>query len=177
MSKKDNIFLIGPMGVGKTTIGKKLAKRLDKTFIDSDREIERRTGATINLIFDVEGEAGFRARESRALEELSTRSDIVLATGGGIILAGENRTLLQERGIVIYLAGSPELLLKRTAYDNSRPLLAHGDRLVTIKSLLAERQPIYSALADREIRVDKLSSKRIINQICDYVEQYAQDNR
>ena len=170
MSKKDNIFLTGPMGVGKTTIGKRLAKRLGINFFDSDSEIEKRTGATINLIFDVEGEQGFRDRESKVIDELTSNDGIVLATGGGVVLSSSNREMLSQRGIVIYLAASPELLMKRTAYDNSRPLLDTDDRLGKINSLLQLREPLYSEIADLIINVDNMSAKQIINQINKYIE-------
>lgn len=169
MSKTDNIFLIGPMGVGKSTIGRKLARKLAKKYIDSDREIEKRTGAAIPLIFDLEGEKGFRERESRLIEELSALNDIVLATGGGAVLAGRNRDILVSRGTVIFLDGSPELLMKRTAHDHNRPLLETGDRLVRIKSLLSERHPLYTEIADMTLTVDKLSVKQIIERISDFI--------
>lgn len=169
MSKTDNIFLVGPMGVGKSTIGKKLAKKLGKKFIDSDKEIEKKTGAAIHLIFDVEGEQGFREREYKLIEEVTHESNIVLATGGGAVLAESNRVILKERGIVIYLAGSPELLMKRTAHDHNRPLLENRDRLGTIKSLLNERQSLYTSVADLTLTIDKLSVKQILELVSDYL--------
>ncbi len=176
MPKTNNIFLIGPMGVGKTTIGKRLAKKLDKQFIDSDKEIEKRTGATINLIFDVEGEAGFRDRESKLIDELTRKDGIVLATGGGAILSRLNREIMSERGIVIYLTASSELLMKRTSYDSSRPLLETDDRLGKIKSLLKERGPIYSEVADITLIVDKIPAKQVINQLSEYINEFEKDN-
>jgi shikimate kinase len=167
--KADNIFLVGPMGVGKTTIGRRLAKKLDKKFIDSDKEIEKRTGASISLIFDVEGERGFRDRESRLLEELTAEDGIVLATGGGAVLAESNRNILSARGIVIYLTASPELLMKRTAHDHNRPLLMTGNRLATIRQLLDERDSVYRAVADLCLNIDKLSVKEIIDQVSTYL--------
>jgi shikimate kinase len=154
-SKRDNIYLIGPMGAGKTTIGKKLAKKLGKRFFDSDREIEKTTGATINLIFDVEGEAGFREWESKTLE----------------ILSEANRELLKKNGIVIYLEAAPELIVKRTEYDNNRPLLATKNKLKTITELLNVREPIYDKTADYKINVDKKSTSRIINEISELLEE------
>ncbi len=171
MSKKDNIYLIGPMGAGKTTIGKKLAKKLGKRFFDSDREIEKTTGATINLIFDLEGELGFREWESRAVEMLIAEDNVVLATGGGAILSETNRKHLSENGIVIYLEASPELIVKRTAYDNNRPLLATKNKLKTITELLKVRKPIYDEAADYKINVDKKTANRIINEICTLIEE------
>ncbi len=169
MSKTDNIFLVGPMGVGKSTIGKKLAKKLDKRFIDSDKEIEKRTGAAIPLIFDVEGERGFRERESKLIDELTLEDGIVLATGGGAVLAKLNRDILSSRGVVVYLAATPELLMKRTAHDHTRPLLQTKDRLGKIRSLLNERQPFYAEIADMNLTVDKLSVKQIIECISEFL--------
>jgi len=169
VTKTDNIFLIGPMGVGKTTIGKRLARRLDKKFVDSDREIEKRTGASINLIFDVEGEQGFRDRESRLIDELTSDRGIVLATGGGAILADTNRKILKDRGIVVYLAATPELLLKRTAYDQNRPLLNTDDKPGRIKSLLSERTPLYAAIADISVTVDRMTIRQVLDEITDYI--------
>lgn len=168
MSKTDNIFLVGPMGVGKSTIGKKLAKKLDKKFFDSDKEIEKRTGAAIPLIFDVEGELGFRERESKLIDELTLEDGIVLATGGGAVLTKVNRDILRNRGIVVYLAATPELLMKRTAHDHNRPLLQTNDRLGRIRSLLNEREPFYAEIADMNLTVDKLSVKQIIECISDF---------
>ena len=171
MSRTDNIFLVGPMGVGKSTIGKKLAKKLGMRFIDSDREIEKRTGAAIPLIFDVEGEQGFRDRESRLIDDLSQECGIVLATGGGAVLARANRDILAERGFVVYLCGSPELLMKRTAHDHSRPLLETTDRLGKIRLLLKERQSYYDEVADMTLVVDKLSVRQIIDRISDFIKE------
>ncbi len=170
-SKRDNIYLIGPMGAGKTTIGKKLAKKLGKRFFDSDREIEKTTGATINLIFDVEGEAGFREWESKTLEILIAEDNVVLATGGGAVLSEANRELLKKNGIVIYLEVAPELIVKRTEYDNNRPLLATKNKLKTITELLNVREPIYDKTADYKINVDKKSTSRIINEISELLEE------
>ena len=123
MGKKDNIFLVGLMGAGKTTVGKLLARQLGKTFIDSDHEIEARTGVKIPVIFEIEGEAGFRKREEAVIAELSSRSDIVLGTGGGAVLSARNREVLQSRGTVVYLRGSAEQLHERT-----RPCCKPGTR-------------------------------------------------
>jgi shikimate kinase len=171
MAKNDNVFLVGPMGVGKTTIGKKLARRLKKKFFDSDKEIEKRTGATINLIFDVEGEVGFRERESKVIDDLTMGNGIVMATGGGAVLYEANRQVLQERGVVIYLAASAELLRSRTAYDQNRPLLNTGDRLKKINILLKERGHFYSEVADKCLDVDDMTTKDIINEIVKYLDE------
>ena len=116
-----NIFLIGPMGAGKSTIGHCLAELLHKEFLDADHEIEARTGASIPLIFEIEGEAGFRKRETAVLDDLTQRNNIVLATGGGAVLAAENRRRLQKRGIVVYLQAPLDMLVKRTRHDRHRP--------------------------------------------------------
>ena len=162
----ENIFLTGPMGVGKTTIGKMLADRTGRIFIDSDTVIIEKTGAGIDLIFEIEGEEGFRKRESKVMEELTRLHGIVLATGGGAVLDKENRKYLAERGYVIYLKASAEQLLRRTARDNRRPLLQTTDRLGTIREILARRESIYEDLADWTINTDKQAAKQIVNRIC-----------
>jgi len=143
-----NIFLVGLMGAGKTSIGRLLARRLGKTFFDSDREIERATGVKIPVIFDIEGEAGFRARESRMIAELVQGGDIVLATGGGAILSAENRKLLSANGVVIYLRAAVPDLWNRTRHDRNRPLLRTAEPLATLERLYAERDPLYREIAD-----------------------------
>jgi shikimate kinase len=142
-----NIFLVGLMGAGKTTVGKLLARRLGKTFHDCDLEIERGTGVRIPVIFEIEGEAGFRARERRMLAELAARQNIVLATGGGAVLCEENRRLLRERGTVIYLRAAPHDLWQRTRHDRNRPLLQCADPLARLAALHAERDPLYREVA------------------------------
>src|SRR5688500_13299914 len=129
-----NLFLVGMMGAGKTTIGKALAKKLDRTFLDTDQEIVRRTGVAIPVIFDIEGEAGFRTRERAMLEELSKMESIVLATGGGIVLQEENRQTLRSFGTVIYLRASVDDLWRRTRHDRNRPLLQTNDPQETIRN-------------------------------------------
>lgn len=148
MSKSGNIFLVGLMGAGKTTIGKMLAKRLHKTFIDCDHELEARTGVRIPLIFELEGEAGFREREAALLEELTQREDIVLATGGGVILRPENRQALQRNGTVVYLNAKLEDLWLRTQHDKNRPLLQTADPKAKLTELYAQRDPLYREIAD-----------------------------
>ncbi len=143
-----SIFLVGPMGVGKTTIGRQLAEYLGYDFIDSDREIESRTGASIPWIFDVEGEAGFRQRETAVIDELTQRSSIVLATGGGAVIAPENRRHLGGRGLVVYLQADIEELLKRTAFDKNRPLLQTEDPRGKLQELIEQRDPWYREVAD-----------------------------
>ena len=143
-----NVFLVGMMGAGKTSMGKLLARRLDKTFLDSDHEIERATGVKVAVIFEIEGEAGFRARESRVLAELVLRRDIVLATGGGAVLSPENRRLLAENGVVIYLRAAPGDLWTRTRHDRNRPLLRTPDPRSRLEQIHAERDPLYREVAD-----------------------------
>ena len=143
-----NIFLVGLMGAGKTSIGRLLAKRLGKFFVDSDQEIERATGVKIPVIFEIEGEAGFRARESRMLAELVHGRDIVLATGGGAVLAPGNRRLLAENGTVIYLRAAVTDLWNRTRHDKNRPLLKTADPLRKLEELYTERDPLYREVAD-----------------------------
>lgn len=130
-----NIFLVGLMGAGKTTVGRALAKRLNKRFIDSDHEIEERTGATIPLIFEIEGEAAFRQREAEVIRDLTAQQDIVLATGGGAVLNAESRAYLKSRGTVIYLRASVNSIVQRTSHDKNRPLLQTGDPRKTIEEL------------------------------------------
>lgn len=142
-----NIFLVGMMGAGKTTVGKALARRLRRDFIDCDREIVERTGVPIATIFEIEGEAGFRRRESAVLAELARRSGAVVATGGGAVLAEENRRLMREHGTVVYIRVSLDHLHERTRRDNVRPLLATGDRRATLASLLESRDPLYRQAA------------------------------
>jgi shikimate kinase len=144
----ENIFLVGLMGAGKTSVGKLLAKRLGKTFHDCDHEIERATGVKVAVIFEIEGEAGFRARESRILSELALRSNIVLATGGGAVLSGANRAVLAAHGIVVYLRADAAELWSRTRHDRNRPLLKTPDPLAKLELLLAERDPLYREIAD-----------------------------
>jgi shikimate kinase len=143
-----SIFLVGLMGAGKTSVGKVLARRLGKAFYDCDHEIERATGVKVPVIFDIEGEAGFRARESRVLAELVTRTDIVLATGGGAVVSAANRKLLGEHGIVVYLRATPTDLWQRTRHDRNRPLLQTADPLARLTELYEERDPLYRAAAD-----------------------------
>ena len=149
MSKvNQNIFLIGPMGSGKTTIGKHLAKMLALDFYDCDHELELLTGASVSLIFDIEGEAGFRKRESRLLKQLSAKNGVLISTGGGVICSDENRRLLRSRGFVVYLETSIENQLKRLSQDKSRPLLQAEDRTQRLQDLARIRNPFYEDTAD-----------------------------
>jgi shikimate kinase len=148
MKPGQSIFLVGPMGVGKTTIGRQLAQLLGYEFVDSDREIEQRTGASIPWIFDMEGEEGFRRREQTMIEELTARRSIVLATGGGAVIKPENRDCLKQRGIVVYLKAELDELLARTRNDKNRPLLQTEDPRARLQALLAQREPWYLEIAD-----------------------------
>ena len=143
-----NIFLVGMMGAGKTTVGRELAKRLGRRFVDCDHAIEARTGVAIPVLFDIEGEEGFRRRESQELEELVREPDLVVATGGGIVLAEDNRRLLKDRGFVIYLDVAPDVLFERTRHDRNRPLLQVADPRGRIRELYRQREPLYREVAD-----------------------------
>jgi len=142
-----NIYLVGLMGAGKTSVGRILAKRLRKSFLDSDHEIEHRTGVRIPIIFEIEGEAGFRRREASVVQELVRLSEIVLATGGGAVLDPENRTALRSTGTVIYLRASPSELYMRTRHDRNRPLLRTSDPLGKLEDLHRVRDPLYRECA------------------------------
>lgn len=143
----NRIFLVGPMGAGKSTVGRRLARRLGYRFLDSDQALEARTGVDIPTIFDIEGEAGFRDREAVIIEELTREAEVVLATGGGAVLRPENRTCLAGRGVVVYLRADVATQLRRTARSN-RPLLQTADPEARLTALLAERDPLYRAIAD-----------------------------
>jgi shikimate kinase len=160
-----NIFLVGMPGAGKTTIGRALAKRLEMTFADSDKELMARTGVAIATIFEIEGEAGFRLRESAALAELVKRDQIVLATGGGTVLASENRRLLKENGTVIYLCATLEDLWQRTRRDVERPLLQTEDPRATLEPLLHTRDPLYREVAHLIVDTGTQSVARLTTDI------------
>jgi shikimate kinase len=157
--KSGNLILVGMMGSGKTTMGRSLARHLGKTFVDSDEEIIKRTGVTIPHVFDVEGEAGFRVRETTAIADIVQRDNIVLATGGGAVLAEQNRALLQLNGIVIYLKASVHDLWQRTRHDRNRPLLQTADPYAKLAELHHLRDPIYQEVADIVV----LSGKRSVH--------------
>jgi len=151
---KRNIFLVGLMGAGKTTIGRQLARNLGCEFFDSDHEIERRTGADIPWIFDIEGEQGFRERERAVIDDLSQRRGIILATGGGVVLDARNRRHLAARGLVVYLRASVKRLLLRTEKDRNRPLLQTADPGQRLQQLYDERDPLYREIADIIVDTD-----------------------
>ncbi len=165
MKATSNIFLVGPMGAGKSTIGRRLAQLLGLEFVDSDKEIEERTGATIALIFELEGEAGFRAREQAVIAALTRRRNIVLATGGGAVLDPDNRRCLSQRGVVIYLSASVDEQLDRTRQDDNRPLLQTADPRGRLATLLAARDPLYREIADFIVPTDGRHVKQVVNHI------------
>ncbi len=160
-----NVFFIGLMGAGKTTVGRAVAKRLNRPFFDSDHEIVARTGVRIPIIFEVEGEDGFRLRESQVIDELTQRDGIVLATGGGAILREDNRVCLTQRGLVIYLRASPHELWLRTRRDKNRPLLQTEDPRGRLEALYAARDPIYRECAHLVIETGRPSISTLVNLI------------
>ena len=172
MSKTaQNVFLIGPMGSGKTTIGKQVAKLLKLDFYDCDHELEHQTGASINLIFDLEGETGFRVRESRLLEQLTANKGVLISTGGGVVYKEENRSLLRTRGFVVYLKTSIENQLKRLSQDKSRPLLQAEDRVQRLLDLARVRNPLYEATADLIFSTRNQSVHNTAKELCLAIKQ------
>lgn len=165
MKMPGSLFLTGPMGAGKSTIGRQLSKQLKMAFHDSDHEIEQRTGVDIPLIFELEGEAGFRKRESAAIDELTRLPDIILATGGGAILDPANRQHLSNRGRVIYLHASIDQQLKRTGKDRNRPLLQTADPRAKLEELMAIRDPLYREIADLIIDTDGKRVRDVVRKI------------
>lgn len=169
MTKIRNIFLVGPMGAGKSTIGRAVAEQLNMDFYDSDQVIEKRTGADIAWIFDIEGEEGFRKREAAVINDLTQKQNIVLATGGGAIVTPENRQALASRGTVVYLRTSLETQYVRTRHDEKRPMLHTEDVWGRLNSLWDQREPLYVELADVSFETDGLSVKVVANEIVRYV--------
>jgi len=165
------------MGAGKTTIGRQLAKALHLDFVDSDHEIELRTGANIPLIFDLEGEAGFRRREYAVIDELTRRSGIVLATGGGAVLDPENRAHLAQHGRVIYLHAAVDQLVERTAHDRNRPLLQTDDPRERLESLMAARDPLYREAADLIIETGGRTVRQVVKEILGKIGQGKRSRR
>ena len=156
-----NIILIGPMGSGKSTIGNIIAKRLHREFQDSDQFIEQRTGVDIARIFDIEGEQGFRDRESNALQELLSENNRVIATGGGSVLRKENQQLLKQKGFIVFLDTSVKQQLQRLRRDKKRPLLQTENPRARLEALFEERHPIYVDLADLAVKTDKRVARRL----------------
>lgn len=155
MNPSSNLFLVGPMGAGKSTVGRRLARALELQFVDLDERIEAHAGARVALIFELEGEAGFRAREHDLLDHYSKRSGIVLASGGGCVLDPRNRALLAQRGFVLYLRASVEVQLERLARDRSRPLLRSPDRNARLRELALQRDPLYCEVADLTLEPER----------------------
>lgn len=167
-----NLILVGMMGSGKTTMARTLARQLGKTFVDSDEEITNRTGVTIPHIFDIEGEAGFRQRETAAIQELTERENMVLATGGGAVLVEENRDMLRRNGIVIYLKASVHDLWQRTRHDRGRPLLQTGDPQAKLRELLVQRDPLYRQVADITVQSGKQSAQVLMAHLVNEIEKF-----
>lgn len=172
-----NLILVGMMGSGKTTMGRILAKHLDKVFVDSDEEIQFRTGVTIPHIFDVEGEPGFRQRETAALEALVQRDGLVLATGGGAVLAAENRAMMQQNGIVIYLKAGVHDLWLRTRHDRNRPLLQTGNVHAKLAELLQQRDALYQQVADIVMPTGRQSVYALMLRLTSEIETYRKNNQ
>lgn len=168
-----NLILVGMMGSGKTTMGRALARHLGKAFVDSDEEIQKRTGVTIPHIFDVEGEAGFRQRESAVLRDLLGRDNMVLATGGGAVIAEQNRELLRQNGIVIYLKASVHDLWQRTRHDRNRPLLQTADPHAKLTQLHDQRDPLYQQVADIVMHSGKQSVHALMLHLVEQIEAFA----
>lgn len=160
-----NIFLVGMMGAGKTTIGRALAERLGREFVDTDRLLVERTGVPVRTIFEIEGEEGFRRRESAVLAELAARDALVVATGGGAVLAEANRSLMRSRGTVVYLRARLESLWERTRRDTNRPLLATADPKATLAALLAERDPLYHEAAHVVVDTGAQSAATLVTRL------------
>jgi len=161
----ENIFLVGLMGAGKSTVGRILARRLGKRFVDTDHEIEKRNGVTIPVIFEIEGEDGFRRREQEVLADLAKEKDLVLSTGGGIVLKPENREVLRNHGFVVYLNARPELLAERTKHDRTRPLLNVEDPLTRLRELYAVRDPLYREVAHAIVETGRGAPQQVVQAI------------
>ena len=169
-----SVFLVGPMGAGKTTIGRLLAKQLGRPFVDSDWYIESQTGADIAWIFAKEGEAGFRERETRAIDELTQQSKIVLATGGGAVMAAENRAFLKERGIVVYLNAPVDVQMARTAKDKSRPLLQQPNPRKILQNLYSARDPLYRQVAHIIMPTGHTYPRHMVNQLLQQLDAFCE---
>ena len=169
MKRPKNIFLIGPMGAGKSAVGRQLARMLHLSYMDSDEEIESRTGVDIPFIFEKEGEEGFRKREAKVIDDLSGRDGVVLATGGGAIIDPASRNRLGARGFVVYLKTSVEQQLQRTSRGRERPLLEGSDPLETLEALMTEREPMYLEIADLTVNTDGRKVNAVANEILDAI--------
>ena len=167
MRKPQNLFLIGPMGAGKSAVGRQLARILHLNFMDSDNEIEARTGVDISFIFEKEGEEGFRRREAKVIDDLSKMEGLVLATGGGAVVNSQNRSFLGARGFVVYLHTTVDQQLARTQKGRERPLLEKGDRKQILEDLMAERDEMYREIADLIVETDGRKVKAVASEIVD----------
>jgi len=165
MTRFQNIFLVGPMGAGKSTVGRQLAEALSFEFRDSDQEIQRRTGVDIPTIFEYEGEEGFRQRERQVIDEISRQTGIVMATGGGSVLRSDNRQDLTARGVVVYLHCSPEQQYARTSRDRNRPLLHTEDPLSRLRELMEQREPLYRQVADMVVSTERRGTSSVVKEI------------
>lgn len=168
---KQNVYLVGPMGAGKSTIGRLLSQELKLEFVDSDKEIEDRCGCNIPWIFDVEGEQGFRDRETQAIDEITQQSGVLLATGGGAVTRAENRQYLSARGTVVYLCTSVEQQLARTAKDKNRPLLQQPDPKEVLQNLMQQRDPLYREVADVIVHTDDSNPKLVVQEIINKLQE------
>lgn len=175
MEASRNIYLVGLMGAGKTTVGRQLARRLGRDFLDSDHEIVERTGVPVSTIFEIEGEEGFRRREAQAIAELTAMPGIVLATGGGVVLNPESRRYLRDTGWVVYLNVPPALLYERTRHDRNRPLLRVADPLVRLEELYALRDPLYRETAHFIVEGGRLVASGIVQLLLREYEQTCQN--
>lgn len=169
MKHPKNVFLIGPMGAGKSAVGRQLARTLHLTFMDSDDEIESRTGVDIPFIFEKEGEDGFRAREAKVIDDLSSMDGIVLATGGGAIIHADSRSRLGARGYVVYLKTGIDQQLARTRRGRERPLLENSDPRTTLEELMTEREPMYLEIADLTVDTDGRKVNAVANEIIEAI--------
>lgn len=169
MKHPKNIFLVGPMGAGKSAVGRQLARTLHLSFVDSDDEVESRTGVDIPFIFEKEGEAGFRKRETTAIDDLTKMDGVVLATGGGAILSPDNRSHLGGRGLVVYLYTTVDQQVARTEKGRQRPLLESGDPRGILERLLLERDPLYREVADLVVETDGRRVHAVANEIIEHI--------
>ena len=169
MKHPKNIFLIGPMGAGKSAVGRQLARAMHLTFVDSDDEVESRTGVDIAFIFEKEGEDGFRKREAAAIDDLTKMDGVVLATGGGAVIRDDNRSHLGGRGFVVYLYTTVDQQLSRTQKGRDRPLLENGDRHEILRELLAQRDPLYREIADLVVETDGRKVHAVASEIMEQI--------
>ena len=169
MKHPRNIFLVGPMGAGKSAVGRHLARTLHLTFVDSDDEVESRTGGDIAFIFEKEGEAGFRKRETAAIDDLTRMDNVVLATGGGAIISADNRSHLGGRGYVVYLYTTVDQQVSRTQKGRERPLLENGNRREILEELLVQRDPLYREIADLVVDTDGRKVHSVANEIIESI--------